>query len=353
MRRVSGIAATFLVAVAMVTWTAARRLGAGAVAVGRDLYSHRDILRAHVVRRFPDRPLVVWLGDSTIVTMGRPSYPELIGALVGRSEPVESRVVALPGLDFFHFYFLLGPVLDLRPDVVVLLAHLRMFNLPAGRTFNDLASLLPARELLATTRLPLQQHGLTLPGLLLARCLRAPAGEEALYFFEGARALFQEAGFWDGLGPNGVTPLAALRNLVRVQSQTLAGYDVALSPRQPTVRMMGAAVAMAVRGGARTVVVASPVPYDVLARRGWYDADVYRERIGVLGATVERSGGTLIDLHDALARAEFADQSGHYNEEGTAHLAALLAPVIRDALHDGAGHPTAARPAVAAAGRTP
>ncbi len=338
MRRVVWIGLTFVLALVATGVIAVRRFGDGALHAGRDLYRHRIMLEGATWPRMDDGPLLVWMGDSTILDDKGPSYPQLIDERLLRTDHVASRVVANVGLDFYHYYFLMGRVLALRPDVVVLVAHLRVFNLRrfelAGNTqkFDDLASMIPASELWRALGLPLDARGISAPGLLLMRLFRGEGGERALYLFEGLRFMFQEADFWPAL-PVDDSPRMTWQRGMQSLALTLKSYDVPLGRRQPVVRMMGATVRMAAAAGVRTLVVGSPIPCGAMGLRGWYDPADYVQRFAVLRAVVEENGGTFVDLHEALAREEFIDGAGHYNAAGAQHLADLVEPVVRAELH--------------------
>jgi hypothetical protein len=345
------IGLTFVLALVAAGVIAVRHFGDDALHAGRNLYRHRIMLEGATWPRIEDGPLLVWMGDSTILDDKGPSYPQLIDERL-RTDHIASRVVANVGLDFYHYYFLMGRVLALRPDVVVLVAHLRVFNLRrfelAGNTqqFDDLASMIPASELWRALGLPLHARGISAPGLLLMRLFGYEGGERALYLVEGLRFMFQEADFWPALEVDEAPRTRWLRGMQSL-AVTLQSYDVPLGRRQPVVRMMGATVRMSTAAGVRTLVVGSPIPYGAMGLRGWYDPADYVRRFAVLRAVVEENGGSFVDLHEALAREEFIDGAGHYNAAGAHHVADLVEPVVRAELHAAALH----RPALRAEAR--
>jgi hypothetical protein len=314
--------------------------GREALEAGRALYQHRRYLTRGLEPPPSARPFVVWLGDSTIASVGQATYPTLVAADLERVGLVgDSRVVATPGLNFSDYYFLMGPVLDHAPDLVVLVAHLRMFGEGLGsQTFTDLASMIPFSELGTAVALP---HQISLPRLLLLRLLRLAPVEHAVYLVEGLRSRFQEAAWWNVLGPRRpiwdvTTGMRALPDMV---PNVLRAYDVPVGPRHPLVRMMAGAVGMATRRGVATLVIASPIPYEPLRDLGWYDPEVYARRFAAMRNAVEAEGGTFLDLHEALASDGFLDKGGHTNEVGTRWLAELIEPVVRRMLEEQAGRP--------------
>jgi hypothetical protein len=337
MRRIAIIALTFgcsmLATWAAVSWIAGDRLASA----GRRLDT-TDIPAALAYSRLPVRPLVAWLGDSTIAPKGPATYPQMIA--YAAQGTVEHLVLADAGLDFFHHYLLMGPVLDLRPALVVLIANLRLLDARGrwSRPCGDFAPLLPTRELPRAAALPLYERGLTLPRLLLSRTLRWDAGGRTRDAFLGLRDGFQHMRFWAELGPEDERR-SWVQSMHMVQfggDEALRAYDVPLSPRHAQVRMAAATVAMATRAGIPALVIATPIPWELLAKRGWYDPAVYARRLGVLRDAVEGAGGTFLDLHRELFEGEFRDRSGHFNPQGTMHLARLLAPTIAGRLAPGA-----------------
>jgi hypothetical protein len=147
------------------------------------------------------------------------------------------------------------------------------------------------------------------------------------YFAEGARLLYHDAAFWNPLGPAVPPPVFDGRVV-----EALRVFDVAISRRQPTVRMLEATVRMVADSGRTAIVVGVPIPYEALRTTDWYDPAVYQSRFDVLRGVVEEAGGRFIDLHDALPAAQLADYAGHFTSEGAQRLAEVIWPQVSAAL---------------------
>lgn len=332
MRRLLAIALGFLLTAALVVGGAAALFFDEAVARGRERHVDRERLLRRIERQHPELPLVVWLGDSTILSYpGRASYPKLIQQR--QQGEIENLLVAQLGLDFFHYYYLMGPILDLDPDLVVVVANLRSFvrDRRLGSRV-DLASLIPASELWRAARLPLQHRDLTLPRLLLLRMLRSERAAELLYFADGLRQAAWEAPLWGRLGESARPPPPAEWDPLRevpLDRLMLMKYNRPIHPSHPVVEMMEATVEMASRRGVPVLVFASPLPYTEFAEDGWYDPAVFGARIDVLRKAVERGGGALLDLHRLVPGDGFFDFMGHFNASGHGRIARRLEPLIR------------------------
>lgn len=324
-------------------WAALARLGPEVDRAGRDAFVHRAFVAAGFAPWSPQEAAlsrtVVWLGDSTIVPLPIPSYPQRMAPLLER-RGIRSRVVSGLGFDFYPFYLLTPAVLErLRPDVLVLVAHLRYFSAPApvssfdpvpNRDFGDLASYFPATEIPATMELPMAERGLTIPRLLLAQALRIPVIERIAFWHAGARALIRDASVWDRLGPPRSRRSEASTVLRRYRIMRVS--DVTLGRDQPTVRMMAATVRLATARGTRAIVVGTPLAYEQMASTVGYDPRAYAERFDVLRAVVEEAGGTFLDLHEALLSSELRDPIGHFNARGAGRMMQLVAPAVFAAL---------------------
>jgi len=333
MKPIHTITAVFLGSLAVVAAVTALLIGEEAVRAGMDLLRHR----VHLDKALADlanekRTLVVWMGDSTLFwSRGRPPYPEFLNREPHRLRDVKHSVVSLLGLDFFHYYCILGAVLDVDPEFVVLHANLRMFERP-DEPMMDLCSFLPPAELPRAIWLPLHERGLSPIPLLALQALRFDPAERAFLGLDGARKLLDERDSFGLL----VRRVNWLQEMIddgepkqpATQENLLQAYDMRLHARQGTVRMMAAAVRMAVRRDTPVLVVASPIPHRLLAERGWYAP----ENFDLLRRVVETKGGRFLDLHDALDTEHFSDVTGHYSREGAQRMAELLAPVVAEML---------------------
>jgi hypothetical protein len=163
--------------------------------------------------------------------------------------------------------------------------------------------------------------------VLLAQTLNFETPEQILYAAEGLRLLYREAPFWESLGPP--QPPGVFNPAL---PEALRGYDNELSRRQPVVRMLEATVRAVTEAGHVALVVASPIPYEELERRPWYDSARMQRRIDLLRAVTEDAGGIFADLHRLLTQAEFSDYGGHFLASGALHVSNAIWPILRPAL---------------------
>jgi hypothetical protein len=311
---------------------------------GRRLYEYRVLLEEQVESaRSAD---VVWLGDSTIMSLvGHLEYPELFATQVLARRRLRSADVAVPGLDFFGYYALVGPIVESKPRVVVLIANLRLLDPHGMSPRADLVSFVPVAELPRLLTLPFASRGVTVPGILLARLLRMGPVADALFLFEGARRRIADAEWWNILGPMSPTSQAWSYYAVRQRDmlRRVMEYRRAVGPRHPMMRFARATVDTAVRHGVRPVVIVTPVPFTALRRLAVLDRDRIARTVETLRSVVTAAGGTFVDLHAALRDADFADAEGHFTEDGAQHMADMVRLPIAMALGD---------PALAAEGAT-
>lgn len=329
MRRVLVIAITFLVGLAAVAGVAVTWWGAAALERGARAYRYRESLLGRIERASKAPRPVFWVGDSTIMAMKRASYPQLLQPRLAAAG-ASGVVVAAPAFDAFSYYYLMGPIVAAEPDLIVLVARLSAFRSRdwAGFTYNDLASMIPLEELPRTLLLPLSERSTNAGRVLLAQLLRRDWALQGLWFVTGVREVWEQAPFWQRLGPPNPPPVFD----PSVLTAGLRLFEVRLTPRNPQLRVLAAAVRMATRRGRRVLVIGAPIPTALLAQFRGHDPAVWPPRFAVLRAAVEEAGGVFADLHDALGSAEFADFGGHYNEQGAARLAELVGPVVEEAL---------------------
>jgi len=283
-------------------------------------------------------PRVVWLGDSTLMHVPGhlPSYARRVQAL--QQGRVLHQVRAFPGLNPYHFYYLMGPITEQPPDLVVLIANLRQWFDAVGQEQHvPLVRNIPSGELPRASLLPFGHRRVRLAQLLLMRTLEVPGAMTVYHFAEGLRARFEDdaARAWLG-GPD---PLLKHRFVAAVakgemsaaeakRRMSLPGYDRKLRPSEPMVRMLEAAVDLGVGRGARVLVIVSPIPHESLLAENWYDPDAYDRRVDGLRRVVEGAGGDLLDLHRELPAEAFRDLLGHFNESGIDLMRDRIAPKI-------------------------
>jgi len=304
-------------------------IGPAALERGTKAYADRELEKRDVLFQFPNRPRVYWMGDSTIAKMSNPNpYPHLIEAALESEFPIESVNRSRPGADPYVHYMRMGQVLKADPVAIFIVANLRIMRpITMGRGILQLASFVPRSELPAASLLPWYGRSTTFPRVLLARTMSWSPIEKGVYTLDGAREMFHDA-LW--------TSKPARRAGWRIRNlyQAFRRYDTPITRFSPMVRMLAASVRMAVRHGVSATVIVAPVPVARLAKAGFYGPQ-FGERVEVLRSVVEGAGGHLIDLHAELVKSEFRDLSGHYNAQGAAHLADLLAPIVRERVESG------------------
>lgn len=235
------------------------------------------------------------------------------------------RVVVAPGLDPYHYYYLMGPALDLKPGVVVLIAHLRLFDLSSERRVEDFPELIPTSELGKAMVLPFARRGITIPELLLRRCLRFRWAEGAVRNLEGLRVTVRDRLLPD-LSRQAQESVRERESAVR--ERALHRYDTRIGPRHAMLKMLAASIELASRRGAMVLVVIAPVPYELLEEHGWYGEERFSRRVSYVQKAVQEEGATVLDLHRALRRSGFRDELGHYSVEGSERLADLVEPTL-------------------------
>jgi hypothetical protein len=333
--RIVTIACTVVLVLGAVLWALVTFGSPTATATGSAFYAHRMANAVLADAASGPAPAVVWLGDSTLWFPGQ--YPALIQAHDLQPRGLNSTVVAFPGLDPYAFHSLARGAVALRPRVVVLVANLRIFARFSAttRTLDDLTALLPIEALPRMLTLPFNFRGLTVPGLLLTRVLRYDRAVDALFWIQGTRDEMQHAGAWAFLGPENPSGASdALRKLDVGWREIAKGYDRHITSHTPLVRFLAASVGAITAAGARALVVVSPIPSTALADVGHYDPRVFAGRIDVIRRAVENEGGTLVDLHDAIARSSFRDLNGHLTAAGDVRMRDLVWPALAHLLDD-------------------
>jgi len=331
MRRVAIIVCTCLLLVGAAAGWGLYRADPAARRTGAQLYGHRPML-ASLAQAAADPPSVVFLGDSTLMTF--PVFPSWTTIAQQRFlDPLHRRslLLATAGFDFFGYWALAGRIAALHPDVVVIIANLRVVQLGAGlRGFSDLIGETDLADVWTTLGLPYATRGLTAPRLLLARLLTNPVTEDAFLRFEGTQRDVHDAAAWSWLGPNEppLSPEVLLRTFLLKRGRMHAAFDAPLERGNPLLPFGEAAIRKLTAAGAAVLVVVSPVPWEMLAEVQRYEPGRYARRIDVLREMTERAGGRLLDLHRALARDQFRDGDGHFTAAGAERVATLVAPAL-------------------------
>jgi hypothetical protein len=295
---------------------------------------------------------IVFLGDSTSMHFpdGNRGVDHRLEAALDELAPGETRhrvfSLAAPGYTQFTQYFLSHRVVSTRPDAVVIAFNLASFSnqwREADRP--KLAAWLPARHLGEALRLPLHWIGLATDELLLYSTTMAAGG------FEAWRRLLQEQArcvrAWASLGvwlqarsgaPNGL----AYQNLYFL-TRRRAQYDVGppdretpalahsrldavlagVGPDHPVLRVLRATLDVFRANGIPVYVHIVPLNVEHLERIGVVDREALRRGVESVRRVVLAGGGSLIDVHDFLPDAAFADGGGHLVANET-----LDAPVI-------------------------
>jgi ABC-type sugar transport system substrate-binding protein len=103
---------------------------------------------------------------------------------------------------------------------------------------------------------------------------------------------------------------------------------VEIDAGSPEVRMLAAAVAKARARDLPVLVLATPIPIDLVTTMGVATTADVEAAFQVVAEAVRDAGGTLLDLHDKLRTADFRDNAGHFNPDGARRMAALVAPEV-------------------------
>ena len=299
------------------------------VAVGERELDHRPAALADPQRETPELPLAVFLGDSTFLPGY--AYPRLLAKKL--RDRAELQSFWWEGFEPFHHYLLLGRALELEPEAVVIVAQTRVFWRHEPLWYADLLTLVPPRELPRAVLLPFHERGISIPRLVLASLLGTlrETGDAWLHAFVGARQRAQQIPGLRWLVP-WRAPSADPRMLSKLRQERFQRYGLPIFEGHPAVEALAATVEQAVRGGARTLVLVSPIPVERLKRADLYDAETFAKRVDVIRRAVERKGGELLDLHAILREDDFSDEFGHMTESGARRMVLVLDPWLRNAL---------------------
>lgn len=327
--RVAALALAFLGAIGAGSLGVAIGARDAVVAAGAKALEHRPAALVDPRREAPERPLAVFLGDSTFLPGY--AYPRVLAQrYAGRAEV---RAFWWEGFEPFHHYLLIGRAMELSPEAVVIVAQPRVFWRHEPLWYEDLLTLVPPYELHRAVRLPFHERGVSVPRLVLGSLLGSlrESGETLLRGFVGARRRADDVPGLRWLVPI-QSPNADPRRLAELRAQRLAQYDMPIYEDHPAVRALAATVEQAVRRGANTLVLLSPIPVELLREAGLYDDEVFARRVEVVARAVEAQGGDFLDLHAVLGPDEFTDAFGHMAEPGAQKMVRVVDPWLGKAL---------------------
>jgi hypothetical protein len=283
---------------------------------------------------------IAFLGDSTSMhaSDGSRGIDHQLGPALDALAPGQPRHLvfsfAAPGYTQFTQYFLSHRVAYARPDAVVVAFNLASFSDQWRRVDRTrLAAWLPVRRLPEALSLPLYWIGLPTDQLLLyptlaqlggfeawqkllrvqARCVHAwGAAAEWLQARSGARngLAYQNLLFYHTRQKHYVEgpPERETEWLAHSRLDALlAGVDAG----HPVLRVLHATLEVFRERGIPVFVYIVPLNLEYLERIGLRDRDGLRRGIESVRRVVLASGASLIDLHDSLPDAAFADGGGH------------------------------------------
>jgi hypothetical protein len=321
--RIATIVATTSVGLGLACGIAWVCLGRAAIQAAAPGYELQTMFRKSAVRRHPERPLVAWLGDSTLVRwQDVSSYPDILEARSERTgRPFESFTQSAFGLDQFIHYMILERALDLDPAVVFVIANLRVLR-PSGvgRHIVQLAPEIPLAEFPGAVFLPWYARSINWARLLLARSLAFDDVADAVLFLEGLRMKFRAQVY-------SRHAKLAWSDGMRGLARNVSYYDTPISERSPSVVMLSATLERVARRHIPAAVIVAPIPVEFLKDKKLLSPEL-PARIETLRRAAQSAGAELVDLHDVLEKHEFRDNAGHYSQEGSDRIADSLEPVV-------------------------
>jgi hypothetical protein len=290
---------------------------------------------------------IALLGDSTMMadpSMTRPgqTLPRRIIAALEERSPHGHRpwlsTLCVPGLGPSGVYFIADGVVRARPDRVVIALNLRSFNREALRTYGyaENAGLMRGQQLWESGRLPLYTLGLTFDRLLLYKAIvelgafdlwyqvrefQARAFKLPEHMAARADRAFGSTGYADGRFALGIARLQRARvpgkNRVSAPMAELVLGPVlhGLSPDQPALRLLAAALGRFERAAIPVLVYIEPVNLEHLRAIG-VPEEGFAASLAAIRSTAREHGAQLADFHALFPDAAFRDDGDHYTFDG-------------------------------------
>lgn len=318
----------------------------GSPSIDLALELRAKVLNIETLRSRSDEPIVVVLGDSTVLNdykrlevrkdVGR-ALARRLGDLTPRPRV---RTVATPGLSPASAYWLAPAILETRPAAVLIPANLALLSDWWQYPVPELVRWYPAEHFWQPLVLPIYADGLSADSYLV-RWL----GAKLLSFehekqFSHWRARIRRSRIalernW--LGTRAVEgALMSQRQTRRTHFQGEERYSGALrgvSADHPQLRMLSALVSEFVEAGVPVIVYVPPVSTGYFKDGRNLEGRFARSLDAVREAAAR---ATFLDLHAALPESAFRDWQDHYttdgDESGMDQLAAILETPVRSAL---------------------
>jgi hypothetical protein len=298
------------------------------------------------LRTDPER-LIALLGDSVITgrgPLGSKNLPTYLDEVAKRSDPRHPREFGLlgwPGQSLYERYFLADELASSGVRTVVF-----PFNLGSASTLfrattsTELSGWMPVSRWPEAASLPLAEIGLGIDHVALygaGRALGALRPWRAL-----RRDQSRMAGLAELVQARLLTDPAARQRMVDASTReyhdqiTARNYGPAfrgLGRDSPAIRMLEATLRIYRSAGLRVLVFVDPIDQQTLGELGFAsDSPGLARTLASLAAVTVETGGSYVDLHDALSHEDFFDSMGHLTwageRNGTQRLADVVAPHI-------------------------
>jgi hypothetical protein len=328
-------------------------------------YYCREVDKALFRKKKPGEYRVALLGNSMI--MSYPKEYQLANVLQAHTwqstrgrPPIHVFNLGMEGTGIFDYYFMADVIAEANPHLVIIQFDLASPSQRFRSAFSrpEIAGWIESGRIARSVALPLSWVGLTFDRLLLyAAIVRtglfdhwAGLSAEQTRVEEARKQLETELAFRDTRGRSpeeiyrsrrafwslGRSRLAEVDRFTEASMRTHFGAAVlGLPADDPTLRMLEATIRTFRGKGIEVLVYINPLNMDHLEKTGVLDRAGLALTLSRVEASVDRSGGFLLDLHDIFPDRAFRDAPGHLAYEdglnGPGHLAARLAPIVVEA----------------------